>query len=173
VAECVKRKAPDDGATVGENVEAESAARDGRDSEDADIDEFIVVSEAVVEEFLAEKTVEAGNVDVERGQLLPSLGTALARRVTRIVESARKILEIFVWGELRRKMERRREISHCAGRPIHGSEMGKKASVCFAPFDRAQGRRNDSGGAHKEKQLKTHPHKPRMGHPALKKNPHP
>ena len=72
VAEPVNRKAPDDGAAVGENVEAESAALDGGDGEDADVEEFIVVSEAVVEEFFAEKTVETRNVDVERGQLWPS-----------------------------------------------------------------------------------------------------
>lgn len=72
VAERVNRKAPDDGAAVGEYVEAKSAALDGGDGEYADVEEFIVVSEAVVEELLAEKTVEARNVDVERGQLWPS-----------------------------------------------------------------------------------------------------
>ena len=72
VAERVNGKAPDDGAAVGEYVEAESVALDGRDCENADIDEFIVVSETVVEELFAEKTVKARDVDVERGQLWPS-----------------------------------------------------------------------------------------------------
>jgi hypothetical protein len=53
-------------------VEAERAALDRGDSQNADVEEFIVVSQAVVEEFFSEKTVEARNVDVERGQLLPS-----------------------------------------------------------------------------------------------------
>ena len=72
VAEGVNGETPDDGAAVGERVEAESVTFDGGNAEDADVDEFIVVGEAVVEKFFAEKTVEAGDVDVERGQLWPS-----------------------------------------------------------------------------------------------------
>ncbi len=72
VAEGVNGETPDDGAAVGEHVEAESAAFDGGDAEDANVEEFTVVGKAVVEKFFAKKTVEARDVDVERGQLWPS-----------------------------------------------------------------------------------------------------
>lgn len=72
VAEGVNGETPDDGAVVGQRVEAESAAFDGGDAEDANVEKFIVVGETVVEKFLAEKTVKARDVDVERGQLWPS-----------------------------------------------------------------------------------------------------
>ena len=72
MAESVNGEAPDDRSVVGEDVETESAAFDGGNCEDADIEEFIVMVQAIVEEFFAEKTIEPRDVDVERGQLLPS-----------------------------------------------------------------------------------------------------
>lgn len=72
MAEGVNGETPDDGAVVGERVEAERVAFDGGGGKDADVYEFIVVRKAVVEKFFAEKTVEARDVDVERGQLWPS-----------------------------------------------------------------------------------------------------
>jgi len=72
VAEGVNGETPDDGAAVSERVEAERVAFDGGGSEDANVEKFVVVRETVVEKFLAEKTVEARDVDVERGQLWPS-----------------------------------------------------------------------------------------------------
>ena len=72
VAEGVNGETPDDGAAVGERVESESVALDARGGEDANIEKFTVVRKTVVEKFFAEKTVEARDVDVERGQLWPS-----------------------------------------------------------------------------------------------------
>ena len=72
VAESVNGETPDDGAVVGERVEAERVTFDGRGGEDANVEKFVVVGKTVVEKFLAEKTVEARDVDVERGQLWPS-----------------------------------------------------------------------------------------------------
>jgi hypothetical protein len=61
-------------------VEADGVAFDGRDAEDANVYEFAVVGLAVVEELLAEKTVEPGDADIERGQLLPSLSSMVLRQ---------------------------------------------------------------------------------------------
>jgi hypothetical protein len=41
-------------------------------AENANVYELAVVRETVVQKFLAEKTVESRDVDIERGQLLPS-----------------------------------------------------------------------------------------------------
>ena len=72
VAEGVNGETPDDGASVGERVEPKSVALDGGGREDANVQKFVVMGEAVVQKFFAEKTVEARDVDVERGQLWPS-----------------------------------------------------------------------------------------------------
>lgn len=71
LAESVNGEPPDDGAIFGERVEAKRVAFDGRGGEDANVQKFVVMGKTVVQKFFAEQTIEARDVDVERGQLWP------------------------------------------------------------------------------------------------------
>ena len=61
-------------------MKAQSVAFDGRHPEPANVNELGLVRLTVVEEFFAEKTVEPGDVDVERCQLLPFLSSMVLRK---------------------------------------------------------------------------------------------
>jgi len=80
VTEGVQWQSPDEGAVVGKNMKAQSVAFDGRHREHANVEELGLVRLTVVEEFSAEKTVEPGDIDVQRCQLLPFLSSMVLRK---------------------------------------------------------------------------------------------
>ena len=80
MTEGMQRQSPDDGAIIGESMKTKRVTFDGCRAENANVHEFILVGLSVVEEFLAEKTVEPQDVNVERGQLLPSFSNVVLRQ---------------------------------------------------------------------------------------------
>lgn len=124
VAESVNGETPDDGAAIGEGVEAESVAFDRGGGEDANVEKFVMVRETVVEKFLAEKTVEARNVDVERGQLWPSFLNCGCESNACGVE-CKKNFGNFLLGR-KKKEEAEERFLDCVGRHHRGSDDGRK-----------------------------------------------
>ncbi len=80
VTEGMQRQSPDDGAIIGESMKTKRVTFDGCRAENENVYEFILVGLSVVEEFLAEKTVEPRDVNVEGGQLLPPLSSMVLRQ---------------------------------------------------------------------------------------------
>ena len=61
-------------------MKAQSVAFDGRHTEHTNVNELGLVRLTVVEEFFAEKTVQPGDIDVERCQLLPFLSSMVLQK---------------------------------------------------------------------------------------------
>jgi len=71
---------PNDSAVVSKSVKAKGMTFDGGGAENANIHELAVVRKTVVQKFLAEKTVESRNVNIQCGQLLPFLSSVVLRQ---------------------------------------------------------------------------------------------
>ena len=60
MAKRVERQSPDHSAILRQNVKAQRTSMDGRGAKDANIEKFAMVRLSVVEEFLAQETIDLG-----------------------------------------------------------------------------------------------------------------